>query len=289
MKCEVCFHHCDLKEGQKGFCKKRICKDGKVVDGSYGYLCALALDPIEKKPLARFYPGSMILSAGTFGCNLACPFCQNHEISQHDLKAVSTYVAPEELVAKAIELKPYGNIGIAFTYNEPLISWEYVLDTFKLAKEKDLKTVLVTNGSINKEILDKVLPYTDALNIDLKGFDQNFYDWLKGDLETVKQFITESSKQAHVELTTLVIPGKNDDPKKMEKYAKFLAQLNPDMPLHLTRYFPNWKETTPPTPLKTMIEMETAAKKYLNDVMIGNVVPSELEAERKKLKEEAKV
>ncbi|MBR5755527.1 MAG: radical SAM protein, partial [Erysipelotrichaceae bacterium] len=172
--CEVCFHHCHLEEGQKGLCGARICSGGKVVSYNYGKLTSLALDPIEKKPLRRFHPGSRILSIGSFGCNLRCPFCQNYEISWsagalRDFEDADI-VTPEELLETGIRLKDRGNIGIAFTYNEPLIGYEYVRDTAKLFKENGMKTVLVTNGTAELKILEELIPFIDAMNIDLKGF-----------------------------------------------------------------------------------------------------------------------
>ena len=173
--CDVCPHRCLLSEGQTGLCRARGLRDGKIVPLNYGLVSSLALDPIEKKPLARCYPGSVILSVGSFGCNLRCPFCQNWEISMSDgreyLREPGRYtVSPERLAALADELRERGNIGVAFTYNEPLIGWEYVRDTAVLLRERELKTVLVTNGCVNEEIAEQILPLTDALNIDLKCF-----------------------------------------------------------------------------------------------------------------------
>ncbi len=271
MKCEVCFRHCDLEEGQTGFCKGRINRNNQIVDRNYGRISSAALDPIEKKPLMRFCPGSMILSVGSYGCSLRCPFCQNHEISQVDLEGRCEEVTPEQLVAKAEELVPYGNIGIAFTYNEPMIGLEFVLDTEKLAKEKGLKTVVVTSGNATIKALDEILPYTDAFNIDLKGFTQKAYDYLGGDLQTVKDFIAHAAKSAHVEVTSLIVPGKNDSEQEMDQLASWLASINPDIPLHLTRYFPRWKETTPATPVETLYKLQKVAQKHLHDVILGNI------------------
>ena len=183
-ECNLCFHHCILSENQTGFCRARKNVDGKIVPVSYGHVTSVALDPIEKKPLHRFYPGRRILSIGGFGCNLRCPFCQNHEISMADeIHAKTTPLPPEQALRLALDLLNQGNIGVAYTYNEPLVSYEYVYDTAKLIHEAGLKNVLVTNGTINEEPLRKLMPYIDALNIDLKGFSQDFYDKLQGDFE----------------------------------------------------------------------------------------------------------
>lgn len=271
VQCDVCFHGCVLKEGQTGFCRARTNRNGTIEPSSYGYISSAALDPIEKKPLADFYPGSLILSVGSYGCNLRCPFCQNHEIAQNDLQARCEKVTPEQLAEKALELKPYGNIGIAFTYNEPMISWEFIRDTFRLAKEKGLKTVVVTNGTASVETLEKILPWTDAFNIDLKAYTQEGYDWLQGDLETVKRFIQKAAGAAHVEVTTLVVPGRNDSEQEMEALSSFLASVSPDIVLHLSRYFPRWKETEDPTPVQTLQRLQKTAEKHLHHVLLGNV------------------
>lgn len=271
VECDVCFHRCTLKEGQTGFCRARKNENGRIIDENYGCISSAALDPIEKKPLAYFYPGSKILSVGSYGCNLRCPFCQNHEIAQQDLRNQCEKVTPQQLVDKAIELKPYGNIGIAFTYNEPMISWEFIRDTAKLAHENGLKVVVVTNGTATVETLEKILPYVDAFNVDLKGYTQDYYDWLHGDLETVKKFIETAAKKSHVEVTTLVVPGRNDSEEEMDALASFLASVDPDIPLHITRYFPRWKEKEDPTPVATLKKLEETATKHLNRVRIGNV------------------
>ncbi|HPE16620.1 MAG TPA: radical SAM protein, partial [Oscillospiraceae bacterium] len=208
--CPICPHHCALEEGQTGLCRARTNTGGVVTANNYARLTSLALDPIEKKPLRRFYPGSSILSAGSYGCNLRCPFCQNCEISMADAGIQTVTVQPEELVRRALALVPRGNIGLAFTYNEPLVGYEYVRDCARLAHEAELKTVLVTNGTVCREPLLALLPDIDAMNIDLKGFTQRFYDLVGGDLETVREAIALSASRCHVEVTTLIIPGEND-------------------------------------------------------------------------------
>ena len=210
--CNVCCHHCRLEEGQTGACGARRNEKGRVTASNYGKLTALALDPIEKKPLARFYPGSRILSVGSFGCSLRCPFCQNYEIAAAREETSDTeYYTPQELCDLALDLRDRGNIGIAFTYNEPLVGWEFVRDTAELFHRFGMKTVLVSNGMASQEILQEILPHIDAMNIDLKGFTQEFYrEFVGGDLEMVKDFIRTAADGCHIEITKLIIPGKND-------------------------------------------------------------------------------
>ncbi len=269
--CGICPHRCALEEGQTGLCRARANVNGTVTCINYGRLTSLALDPIEKKPLARFRPGSFILSAGSFGCNLRCPFCQNSDISMADARIPTSEVPPEALVAKALALKGRGNVGIAYTYNEPLVGYEYVRDCAVLAHENGLVNVLVTNGMILEEPLAALLPLIDAMNIDLKGFTQAFYDFVGGDLETVKTAIRLSVAACHVEVTTLVIPGLNDGEADMEAEAEWLASVNPELPLHISRFFPRYRLTDrPPTPVETICRLRDVAKKHLEYVYTGN-------------------
>ncbi len=271
MICEICPHHCNLNEGQTGICRARTNQGGIVFCNNYGALTSVALDPIEKKPLARFFPGSMILSAGSYGCNMRCPFCQNCEISMADETAHTVYVSPQELVGKAEQLIPQGNIGLAFTYNEPLVGYEYVRDCASLAHEKGLKTVLVTNGMICSEPLIKLLPLIDAMNIDLKGFTDRFYMLLGGDLETVKKTIERSANACHVEVTTLIIPGENDGEEEMEAEAGWLRSLSPEIPLHISRFLPRYKMShKQPTPVGTIHRLREIAARQLKYVYTGN-------------------
>ncbi len=237
--CELCFHHCALDEGQTGLCRARACQDGKIVSLNYGKLTSLALDPIEKKPLRRFHPGSLILSVGSFGCNLRCPFCQNHEISMAGDSGIPTVeVSPEQLAAQAAELVPHGNIGVAYTYNEPLISYEYVRDCAALVHEQGMVNVLVTNGTVEEEPWRTLLPLIDAVNIDLKGFTPSWYRKLGGDLETVKHSIALAAERCHVKVTTLLIPGENDSEEEIRELARWLSSISSGIPLHLSRFFP---------------------------------------------------
>lgn len=242
--CHICPHHCQLQDGQVGFCRARQNVDGFIKCINYGKLTSIAIDPIEKKPLNRFFPGSRILSVGSFGCNLRCPFCQNYEISMADEQSSTTsYYAPERLVELAMRTRVEGNIGIAFTFNEPLIGYEYVKDTSLLARDKGLETVLVTNGYINEEPLRELLPSIRALNIDLKAFSTEFYSHIHGDLETVKRSIEIASLQAHVEVTTLIIPGENDSDEEMRALSLWLGRVNPEIPYHITSFYPRYRMT----------------------------------------------
>lgn len=271
--CPVCFRHCRLSKGQFGFCRGRKNENGQSVCANYGRLTALALDPIEKKPLARFYPGAKILSAGSYGCNMDCPFCQNDSISCANEKTANwKYAAPEKLTAMAIELAPLGNIGVAFTYNEPMIGFEYVRDTAKLVREAGMKNVVVTNGAVCACALEEVLPYIDAFNIDLKGFTKDRYRSLGGDLETVKSFITAAAEHSHVELTTLIVPGDNDSGEEMHALSGWVASVNRMIPLHITRFFPRRKYADrTPTDIALLRRLADIARDSLDTVLIGNV------------------
>ena len=270
--CNYCHHHCLLQEGKTGFCRVRTLQEGKNICGNYGFITSLALDPIEKKPLNRFYPGTWILSMGSYGCNLRCPFCQNFSISQNGRDAFSPVVAtPEQLVAKSAELKSRNNIGIAFTYNEPLLSWEFIRDAGRMVHENGQKNVVVTNGNFSVEIAENLAGIVDAYNIDLKGFTSEWYRKLGGDLETVKAFITEAVKTAHVELTTLIVPGENDTPEEMESIARWIASLSPDIPLHVSKFFPHWNMVDRnETPAGRVYRLAEVAKNYLQFVYTGN-------------------
>jgi len=270
-RCPMCFRHCERAEGELGFCRARKVKGGVFVPENYGKCTSLALDPIEKKPLKLFCPGSKILSYGSYGCNLRCPFCQNYEISQQNLWEESREVTPEELVRLAKDLVPEGNIGIAFTYNEPMVDPEMIRDTFLRAKKEGLKTVVVTNGCASLTALSLVLGLTDAMNIDLKGFTEDCFRYLGGDLAETKAFIAEAVRKCHVELTTLLVPGRNDDEDAFRKEVDWIASLNPEIPLHLTRYFPRYRETAEATPKETLLRFEAIARGELRHVFLGNV------------------
>ena len=278
--CSVCFRHCKIEEGQIGFCGGRIARDGKVEAYNYGRITSLALDPIEKKPLSRFYPGSWILSAGSFGCNLRCPFCQNYDISWSEqarrFAEKAETLSPEELADLAEQLKDRGNIGIAFTYNEPLIGYEFVRDTAKLVHEKGLKNVMVTNGTAELSVLEELKPYVDAMNIDLKGFTDRYYKKvLGGDRQMVMNFIEAAAAFCHVELTTLIVPGENDSEEEMRELSAWVSRLrNPDgesIPLHVSRFFPRFHmQDRGPTDVRTVYRLAEVARENLEYVYTGN-------------------
>lgn len=269
--CSLCFHHCRLEDGQTGFCRARANHNGTIVSLNYGRLTALALDPIEKKPLRRFHPGSMVLSVGSFGCNLRCPFCQNASIAQVGAEAPTRTVSPNALVQLAHTLQNRGNIGIAYTYNEPLVGYEYVRDCAALAHEAGLQNVLVTGGTIASEPWQALLPLIDAVNIDLKGFDERWYRRLGGDLTTVKQAITIAAALTHVEVTTLIIPDENDSHEEIDALAAWLASVNPEIPLHVSRFFPRHHMTRrAPTPVDTVYHLADMAREHLRYVYTGN-------------------
>lgn len=269
--CTLCFHHCQLDEGQTGFCRARAGRGDKIVPLNYGRLTSLALDPIEKKPLRRFHPGSQILSVGSFGCNLRCPFCQNASIAQVGSEAPARNVTPEELANLARELVPRGNIGVAYTYNEPLVGYEYVRDCAEHIHQAGLLNVLVSNGIIEEKPWRELLPLIDAANIDLKGFNDSWYRSLSGDLATVKRNIAIAAEHCHVEVTTLIIPDSNDSPAEMQAEAKWLAAINPNIPLHISRFFPRHHMTNhPPTPVDTIYHLADIAREHLQYVYTGN-------------------
>ncbi len=282
-RCNVCFRHCELKEGQTGPCGARRGAADTVEPVWYGKISSLALDPIEKKPLKRFHPGSMILSAGSYGCNLRCPFCQNHEIAQAEAGKFSVQtdeVTPEKLVELAEYYRKRGNIGIAFTYNEPLVCYEYVRDTAKLAHQKGLVCVLVTNGTAALPVLEELIPCIDAMNIDLKGFTDRYYcDVLKGDRAMTMDFIREAVRRCHVELTTLIVPGENDTRDEMREISGWIAGLQPvyggktgrDIPLHISRFFPRYRMTDrKATDVRLVYELAETARENLRYVHMGN-------------------
>lgn len=271
VRCALCPHHCLLEEGQTGLCRARACRKGQVLPLNYGRITSLALDPIEKKPLRRFHPGSWILSVGSFGCNLRCPFCQNAAISMAGADTLTRSMSPDELVQQADALRSQGNIGLAYTYNEPLVGYEFVRDCAQQAHGRQLLNVLVTNGMIEEKPWRELLPWIDAANIDLKGFTDTWYRRLGGDLETVKRSITIAAEACHVEVTTLLVPGENDSTEEIRSLSEWLAELDPDIPLHLSRFFPRYRMTDrPPTPVETVYRLAEEARKALRFVYTGN-------------------
>lgn len=269
--CTLCFHHCRLAEGQTGACRARANRGGEIVPLNYGRLTALALDPIEKKPLRRFHPGSRILSVGSFGCNLHCPFCQNAEIATAGAESHTRDCSPEQLVQLALRLQEQGNIGVAYTYNEPLVGYEYVRDCAALVHEAGIVNVLVTNGTLEEAPWRALLPLLDGVNIDLKGFTQGWYDRLGGDLETVRRSIALAAPVCHLEVTTLVVPGENDSVEEMRALSAWLASVSPEIPLHVSRFFPRYQmQDRPPTPVDTVYRLAEVARERLRYVYTGN-------------------
>jgi len=272
VRCGLCPHRCHIGQSAAGICGVRTNNYGTLVAAGYGQVSSVALDPIEKKPLYLFHPGKHILSVGGFGCNLNCGFCQNYEIARQktELSDTGRRTEPEDIAELAVQTMPRGNIGVAYTYNEPLIAYEFLSDCAALVKDMGLFNVLVTNGFIEKEPLEALLPLIDAMNIDLKGFTGDFYKKVGGRLETVMETIEISVKSCHVEVTTLVIPGENES--DIEDIAKWLASVDPDIPLHLSRFFPRYKYSgKEPTPRETILKSQDIAKKHLNNVFTGNM------------------
>ncbi len=270
MRCQLCPHQCKLKDGQSGLCRVRVNQNGELMALNYGEVSSLALDPIEKKPLYHFYPGSMILSAGSWGCNLACSFCQNYHIAHQS--PVTRFITPGELLDITMECCAQGSIGLAFTYNEPVIWQEYIMDVAPLLQAQGLKVVLVSNGYIENKPLQDLLHYVDAMNIDVKAFNEKFYQrFCKARLDKVKSTVEAALGQAHIEITTLLIPGENDNETEIRALARWLASLDPNTVLHLSRYYPAYKLDLPPTPVDTLKRARDIAREYLNHVYLGNV------------------
>jgi pyruvate formate lyase activating enzyme len=271
--CLLCPHGCKLKSGQYGKCRTRVNRDGKLYSESYGIISAISSDPVEKKPLYHFQPGSRILSIGSFGCNLTCDFCQNCEISQIDQKIFSQHPCrdPEDIVGKAQLHR--NNIGLAYTYNEPTVYYEYMIRCAALIKEKNLRNVMVTNGYINSSPLEDLFPFMDAFNVDLKSFRNNFYKKRSGaSLKPVLETIGKIARSGlHLELTFLIIPGYNDDEKEWEEMISWISDnCGRGAILHVNRYFPHFKMNTPPTPLSTIERFISLARTRIDYVYPGN-------------------
>jgi pyruvate formate lyase activating enzyme len=272
VRCLLCPHLCLIKPGRRGICGARENRNNEVQLVTSGMISGYAVDPIEKKPLYHFYPGSSILSVGSYGCNLRCDFCQNYHISQNIDPGKSLRLEPEELARRAASLP--GNIGIAYTYNEPVIWYEYVATCARLAARKGLMNVMVSNGYIMPEPLKEMTEFIDAFNIDLKSFSNDFYRTFTGAtlnpvLEAIK-IIAASGR--HLEITTLILPGLNDSPEEMKKEAQWIAEnAGSGVPLHLSRYFPMYRRSDPATPVDTIIKLKEVAEEYLDFVYTGNM------------------
>lgn len=267
--CGLCPKNCVIPEGRTGFCRVRKNVGGKLYTLNYGACSSYALDPVEKKPLYHFHPGATIFSIGTWGCNFVCRFCQNWEIAQAD-PATRDFL-PETVADLAAQQGP-DCVGVAYTYSEPTVWFEYVLDTARAVRARGLANVLVTNGFINPAPLAELLPLIDAMNIDVKGFTPAYYRTMcAGELSQVQRTVEQAASRCHVEITTLLVPGLNDTPQEIETLSRWLASLSPDIPLHFSRYFPQYKLDLPPTPLATLQQAREIAREHLHYVYIGNV------------------
>lgn len=274
LRCHLCPHLCLIRDGHAGICRVRRNEQGTLMADNYGRIASIHLDPVEKKPLYHYHPGAMILSIGTVGCNLQCRFCQNHQISQSgtDKLPLLSVMTPETLVNEAATID--GNIGIAYTYNEPVIWFEYVLDTARLAQARGLKNVMVTNGFVNSPALKELIPFIDAFNVDLKAFSESFYrtqtfSRLAPVLESLR-CIKDAGK--HLEITYLVIPGLNDDPSAFEEMLRWIQQnMGDQIPLHLSRFFPAYRMNCAPTPMHTLRRLYEMASLQMPFVYLGNV------------------
>jgi pyruvate formate lyase activating enzyme len=267
IQCLLCPVGCVIAEGKVGVCMGRKNEGGILYATNYGRLVSIAIDPIEKKPLYHFHPGTQILSTGPNGCNMSCQQCQNWTISQEE--SPTEFLTPEDLVRIASK---ENSVGIAYTYTEPLIWYEYVLDTAKIARENNLANVLVTNGYIHEEPLKELLPYIDAMNIDLKSMDDDFYKKIcKAKLAPVLRAIELSHQnEIHIEITNLLIPTLNDSEEQVQKLVDFVAGLSDRIPVHFSRYFPAYQMDLPPTPMESLQKAFLLAKRRLKYVFVGN-------------------
>ncbi|MGM0607620.1 MAG: AmmeMemoRadiSam system radical SAM enzyme [Candidatus Muiribacteriota bacterium] len=269
--CKLCPKNCFFdKENKTGDCGNYIRKKNKLYSRNYNNVVSLSADPVEKKPLYHFFPGKNIVSVGFSGCNMHCNFCQNHEISQNYIEGEK--ITPEELIKKVKSVP--GNIGLAYTYNEPFINFEYVYECSELCRKEGLKNVYVTNGMINEAPLEKILPFTDAFNVDLKSADESFYKTqCQGMLAPVKETIKQIySARKHIEITFLLIPGKNSNIKKFKEMIGWISDISENIPLHISRYFPQYKADSPPTSEEELKKFILTASQKLNYVYPGNSV-----------------
>ncbi len=272
VQCLLCPHTCTISQGNMGICGVRRSRKGTLCSEIYGRLAAIAMDPIEKKPLYHFYPATEILSIGTKGCNLKCPYCQNWHISQKSSTPLREY--PSETVIKAaLENK---SIGVAYTYSEPIVWYEFVKDTAELAHKNNLKNVMVTNGFINQEPLEELTPYIDAMNIDLKSYNKETYQKIqKGKLKDVLNTIKYASEVGcHVEITTLLVTKMNDNLDEMKGLIDFIASVDPKIPWHISRYYPNYNYDEPATDIDFILKVYDEARKTLDFVYTGNIPSS---------------
>jgi pyruvate formate lyase activating enzyme len=280
--CLLCPHSCHIQQGETGVCGVRENTGDEISLTTYGVITGCALDPVEKKPLYHFYPGKYIMSVGSYGCNMKCDFCQNYHISQQIVREGNYNLSPEELVRHSH--KASDNIGIAFTYNEPVIWYEYVVDCARLASSEGLKSVMVTNGYVNSEPLAHLIEVIDAFNVDLKAFGNDFYRrytgaTLKPVMDTIRDI---AASGRHLEITTLILPGLNDSVDSMRQEAEWIATTaGSRVPLHLSRYFPMYKRDDPPTPAETILRLKETASEYLDFVYTGNMSATDSSSDTK--------
>jgi pyruvate formate lyase activating enzyme len=268
--CVLCPWHCHIRPDNVGRCGVRQNIKGVLTTLNFAEVTSLALDPIEKKPLYHFHPGAAILSMGTFGCNLSCGFCQNWQISQQ--RAPSKVVLPEAAVSLAKAHAADGNIGLAYTYNEPFIWYEYLRETAPLIKEAGLFNVLVTNGIVEAAPLEELLPFVDAMNVDIKSMSETFYlQHCKGQALPARQTVERAFGRTHVEITNLLIPGQNDSDEDLRALVDWAASVSPDLVLHLSAYHPDYNFEAPPTPPDTLLRAYELAKEKLRFVYTGNL------------------
>ena len=270
--CLLCPQDCRIRPGQAGLCRIRVNEDGTLRATKYGRCASVAVDPIEKKPLYHFFPGSYVFSIAAFGCNLRCRHCQNWELSQGDGEDAA--LTPAEAVAAAENWRSGGHhcVGLAYTYSEPMVWIEMVQDTAKLAREQGLKNVMVTNGYVREEPLADLLQVIDAMNVDVKAFTDEFYrEVCSGRLAPVLRTVEAAHRAGcHVEVTTLLIPGRNDSPAEVTRLVEWLAGVSPEIPLHFSRYFPSYKMDEPSTPLESLRQARDIASRRLRHVYVGN-------------------
>lgn len=268
VQCLLCPHFCVIDSNEKGKCHSRLNVDGILYATNYGKTMSVSLDPMEKKPLYQFYPGSQILSLGPNSCNFSCAFCQNYNSSQQQVPTRN--ITPEEIVQIC---KKQNCHFVAFTYTEPFTWFEFILDAAKILHENNLKVVLVTNGFINQEPLLELLPYIDAMNIDLKSIDNAFYKkYCGGSLKPVLESIRTASKSCHIEITNLLITDENDSEDNIKQLVDFVESVNSEIPLHFSRYYPTYKMTNPPTPIERLERAKRIALQKLSYVYLGNVM-----------------
>jgi len=268
VRCDLCPHNCIIAPLNIGICRARKNIDGILYAINYGETITISIDPMEKKPLYHFHPGKSILSIGPNSCNFSCKFCQNYQSSQFVVP--TTTITPQKLLEQC---RTHNCNFVAFTYTEPITCVEFIFDSSKILKKNGIKTVMVTNGFINQEPLKELFPYIDAMNIDLKAFDDKFYKTIcNGSLQPVLETINTASKQCHIEITNLIITDENDSEKQITDLVNFVANIDPNIPLHFSRYYPTYKMENPPTSVSKLEMAKEIAEKKLKYVYLGNIV-----------------